>query len=60
MIVAYLIEFALALFWIFDVINLPFMEMFDTTYPINTVAWILIWLSVPTYKITRKKKERND
>ena len=27
------------IFWIMDVLDLPFMEMFDTTYPINGVFW---------------------
>lgn len=36
------------LFWVADVMNLPFMEMFDTTYPLNGWFWlfgILIILS---------------
>ena len=36
------------IFWIFDVLDMPFMEMFDTTYPINGVAWFLIWLALLT------------
>lgn len=39
---------ALNIFWIFDIVNLPFMEMFDTTYPINTLVWTLIWTSIPS------------
>lgn len=34
------------IFWILDVLDMPFMEMFDTTYPINGVAWFLIWLAI--------------
>lgn len=30
-------------FWIFDIMNLPFMEMFDTTYPINFWEWFLLF-----------------
>lgn len=34
----------LVIFWVLDIINVPFMEVFDTTYPINGLAWFLIWL----------------
>lgn len=27
------------LFWIMDVLDMPFMEMFDTTYPLNGLFW---------------------
>ena len=27
------------IFWIMDVLDLPFMDMFDTTYPINGLFW---------------------
>ena len=33
----------LVAFWILDILNLPFMYMFDTTYPINGLAWFFIW-----------------
>ena len=26
-------------FWLLDIMNLPFMEMFDTTYPLNDEFW---------------------
>ena len=32
----------IVIFWIMDVINLPFMEIFDTTYPLNGVFWFLV------------------
>lgn len=44
----------LVIFWIFDIINLPFMDIFDTTYPINTLAWLLIWIFIPGIKIRCK------
>lgn len=37
----------LSIFWIFDILNMPFMQMFDTTYPVNFWAWLLIWLFIP-------------
>lgn len=48
---------ALSIFWVFDIINLPFMEMFDTTHPVNALAWFLIWAVVPgTETIIKYKK----
>lgn len=37
---------ALAVFWIMDILNLPFMEIFDTTYPLNGWFWLLVWIIV--------------
>ena len=31
----------LEIFWIADVVNLPFIEMFDTTYPLNGAFWFI-------------------
>ena len=36
------------IFWILDILNLGFMEMFDTTYPLNTLFWVLYFLLVPS------------
>lgn len=33
--------------WILDILNMPFMEFLDTTYPINTLAWLLLWIFLP-------------
>lgn len=33
------IRLILILFWILDITNMPFMEMFDTTYPVNALVW---------------------
>lgn len=38
----YIFESAITIFWICDILNMPFMQMFDTTYPINGLAWFLI------------------
>jgi hypothetical protein len=38
---------AIIIFWILDICNLPFMEIFDTTYPINTWVWFLIHIFLP-------------
>lgn len=46
---------ALNIFWVLDILNMPFMQIFDTTYPINTWAWVLIWLLVPSSVTSFKK-----
>lgn len=45
------IKLVLILLWVLDITNIPFMEMFDTTYPINTLVWLLIWIFVIGFKI---------
>lgn len=37
-----LIKTGITMFWIMDIINLPFMQMFDTTYELNEMFWILV------------------
>lgn len=32
------------LFWLMDVMNLPFMEMFDTAYALNEEFWFLAFI----------------
>lgn len=39
------------IFWICDLCNLPFMEKFDTTYPLNTLFWILVFIFLPSTQI---------
>jgi hypothetical protein len=46
---------ALTIFWILDILNLPFMEMFDVVYPINGLVWFLIWILLPSTSITISK-----
>ena len=51
----------LTIFWILDIINMPFMQIFDTKYPINTLAWILIWIFIPsTEKVVKYRKEKEE
>lgn len=38
----WLTHFVVMLFWLMDVMNMPFMEMFDTTYPLNGLFWFLV------------------
>lgn len=49
-----IIRIILVLLWILDITNMPFMEMFDTTYPINTLVWLLIWIFIIGIKIKVK------
>ena len=52
----WLIKTAVTLFWIMDILNMPFMEMFDTTYPLNTLFWILVFVLCGGVKITIKRE----
>lgn len=40
----------LTIIWILDILNIPCMSFLDTTLPINTLAWFLIWLFIPKTK----------
>lgn len=40
----WLVKTAITIFWILDVCNMPFMEIFDTTYPLNELFWFLVWM----------------
>lgn len=39
-----IIKIVVILFWLMDILNLPFMEIFDTTYPLNTLFWVLVFI----------------
>ena len=41
-----LAKLVILIFWILDITNMPFMEIFDTTYPLNEEFWALIWIFV--------------
>ena len=50
-------------FWIFDIMNLPFMDMFDTTYPINFWEYFILlslWLFLPAVKEGVKETKRGE
>ena len=34
-----LLNMAILIFWILDITDMPFMEKFDTVYPMNTLFW---------------------
>lgn len=39
-------KFILFIIWLLDIFNLPFMQCLDNDLPINTLAWIFIWILV--------------
>ena len=48
----------LTIVWILDIINIPQLVCLDVTYPINGLAWFLIWIFVPsTTAYINKNKE---
>lgn len=51
-----LLKFLILIFWILDITNMPFMEMFDTTYPMNTAFWWLIWVFVLGFSVETKRE----
>lgn len=44
----------LTIIWILDFLNIPQMEILDTTIPINALAWLLIWMFIPS-EINRRR-----
>ena len=34
--------------WVLDILNVPCMQFLDTTVPINTLAWFLIFILIPS------------
>lgn len=50
----------LIIFWILDILNMPFMDYFDNEIPINFLAWVLILTLIPSAKkmakINRQKR----
>lgn len=52
-----LLKFLILIFWILDITDMPFMEMFDTTYPMNTLFWRMIWIFVMDSEIETYDKE---
>ncbi len=46
------------MFWVADILNLPFMEMFDTTYPLNGLFWFLVFLFWCSSSYVRTKGDK--
>ncbi len=49
----------ITIIWILDILNIPVMEFLDTQIPINTLAWLLIWIFIPstTVKVSKESEE---
>lgn len=43
------IKFLILIFWLLDITNMPFMEMFDTAYPMNGLFWCLAWIFILSF-----------
>ena len=50
----------IGLFWIADILNLPFMEMFDTTYPLNGLFWFLGWFFIAMINSSRNSNTKKE
>lgn len=42
-----MLEWLFISFWLLDVFDFSFMEIFDTLIPINGLAWLVIWAPLP-------------
>lgn len=52
-----LMKFLILIFWILDITDMPFMKIFDTTYPMNGIFWWLIWFFVLGFSVEIKSEE---
>ena len=55
----WLTKIVIVAFWLMDILNMPFMEMFDTTYPLNGWFWFLFFMILGSdikIKITESKE----
>lgn len=52
-----ILQFLILIFWVLDITDMPFMEIFDTTYPMNGLFWWLIWIFVLGFSPEIKKDE---
>ncbi|WP_252238989.1 hypothetical protein [Clostridium sp. VAP51] len=50
----------LSIIWVLDIINIPGMEFLDTQIPINFLAWLLIWLCLPSTKTIIKQEDSEE
>ena len=40
----YLVNVTVFIFWLMDIMNIPFMYIFDTDYPLNGLFWFITFL----------------
>lgn len=55
-----LIKVLILIFWILDITDMPFMQIFDITYPMNTLFWWLIWIFVLGFRVQVNNGGNND
>ena len=39
-----IISDVITIFWLLDICNMPFMEIFDTEIPLNGMFWIMFFI----------------
>lgn len=52
------IRFFVTLIWIFDILNFPQFEWLDTTFPVNFLGWLLIFMALGGVEEVYFKKEK--
>ena len=61
MVLLYLLQLSILTFWLVDILDMPFMAMFDVEYPLNSLFWVLFYLlycfNVSTF-FTAGKREK--
>lgn len=55
-----LIKLLILIFWILDITDMPFMEIFDTIYPMNGAFWWLIWIFVLGFSVEEEQRGDTD
>lgn len=54
----WIIRSIIIIFWILDILNMPFMVQFDTIYPFNTLFWLFVFIFIlPIDTIVNKEDE---
>lgn len=51
------------LFWLMDILDMPFMEMFDTTYPLNGLFWFcvfIVFIIEESFELCQNRKGENE
>ena len=49
----------ITIFWLLDVMNFQFMEMFDTTYPLNSLFWFFALILTADYDSIERQNKYN-
>ena len=61
LILLYVSQLGILTFWLVDILDMPFMEMFDTEIPLNGLFWILFYVlycfNISTFLGTKSKRK---